>query len=424
MRIDAAAVLVPGGVLRDASVVVEAGAITWVGPTADAPADEHVVDARDGVLAPGLVDAHTHLGLSFARALGPIEGHPVYDLFWPLERALDPELVEAFAAVSAAESLLSGTTTVADHYFFADASVAATSAVGLRSVVGETIIVLDGPWAGTETLDRGVDFVERHRDTPLVHPLLAPHALDTVGDDVMRDIVAESARLDVPIHLHVAQSEREVATVLEASGTGSIERLADLDVFDRRVIAAHCMYAEPAGLDLLTEAPTVTAIYCPTVHAHLGRSLRAGWLRGRGAQVGIGTDAVPMQRRDLMSEVRSASALQAVLEDDPDALPIAEALEMVTQVNATAVGLGETVGSIDVGKRADLVLHRLDSAFTSTWRDAASLVATSSANTVDKVWVDGELVVDDGHLTRVDEAAIAEGAATARAALFDRVPGL
>ena len=424
MRIDAAVVLTPDGALTDASVVVDDGTVTWVGPTAAAPDDDRGVAAGHGALAPGLVDAHTHLGLSFARALGPIDGHPVYDLFWPLERALDPDLVEAFAAVSAAEALLSGTTTVADHYFFADASVAATSALGLRSVVGETIIVLDGPWAGTETLDRGVDFVERHRDTPLVHPLLAPHALDTVGDDVMRDIVAESARLDVPIHLHVAQSEREVATVLEACGTGSIERLADLDVFDRRVIAAHCMYAEPAGLDLLTETSNVTAVYCPTVHAHLGRSLRAGWLRSRGARVGLGTDAVPMQRRDLMSEVRSASALQAVLEDDADALPLADALSMATQVNATAVGLGDVVGSIEIGRRADLVLHRLDSAFTSTWRDAASLVTTSGPATVDKVWVDGALVVDEGRLTRADERRLVADAAAAHDELFSRVPGL
>lgn len=424
MRIDAAAVVVPGGSIGDASVVVADGSVKWVGPTSDAPADDDVVDGRHGILAPGLVDAHTHLGLSFARALGPIEGHPVYDLFWPLERSLDADLVEAFAAASAAEALLSGTTTVADHYFFADASVAATTSLGLRSVVGETIIVLDGPWAGVEAVERGVDFVERHRDTPLVHPLLAPHALDTVGDDAMRDVVAESVRLDVPIHLHVAQSQREVETVRAQSGTGSIERLADLGVFERRVIAAHCMYAEAAGLDLLVESPSVTAIYCPTVHAHLGRSLRAGWLRARGAQVGLGTDAVPMQRRDLIAEIRNASALQAVLEGDPGALPLATAFEMATQVNATAVGLGEVVGSIDVGRRADLVLHRIDRAMTSTWRDAASLVATSSPSTIDKVWVDGRLVVDEGQLALVDEASIATAAASARSELFARVPGL
>jgi len=125
-RVDADWVLAAHGPIADGSVVVTNGEISWVGPTKDAPATESI-EGFGGVLAPGLIDAHTHLGLSWARALGPIEGHPVYDLFWPLERSLTPDLVDAFAAASAAEALLSGTTCVADHYFFAEASVAATT---------------------------------------------------------------------------------------------------------------------------------------------------------------------------------------------------------------------------------------------------------------------------------------------------------
>ncbi len=418
-RIDADWVLAAHGPIADASVVVANGEITWVGLTRDAPAAESTEGVR-GVLAPGLIDAHTHLGLSWARALGPIEGHPVYDLFWPLERSLTPDLVDAFAAVSAAEALLSGTTCVADHYFFAEASMAATTRLGIRSVVGETIVVTEAPHSGPESMPNALAVAERLVGIDLVHPVLAPHALDTVGDDVMREIVAEAERLDVPVHLHVAQSEREITTLMGRSGVGPVERLHDLGLFERRVIAAHCMYASTAGLSLLAAADTVTAIYCPTVHAHLGRTLRAAELRAAGGHVGLGSDAVPMQRRDLGSEVRAASALQAVLMEDAEALPLAAAMDMATTVNAEAVGLGGVIGAIEVGFRADLVAHRTDRAVSAPFADPAALVAMSGPDLVDKVWVDGRLVVADGELVRADQRAVAATANAARAELFER----
>jgi len=418
-RVDADWVLAADGPIADGSVVVTNGAISWVGLTECAPLAERT-ETVHGVLAPGLIDAHTHLGLSWARALGPIEGHPVYDLFWPLEQSLTPDLVDAFAAASAAEALLSGTTCVADHYFFAEASVAATTRVGIRSVVGETIVVTEAPHSGPDSMPNAVAVAERLGGLDLVHPVLAPHALDTVGDEVMREIIAEAERLDVPVHLHVAQSEREIATLMERSGVGPVERLHDLGLFERRVVAAHCMYASAEGLALLAAADTVAAIYCPTVHAHLGRTLRAAELRAAGGNVGLGTDAVPMQRRDLGAEVRAASALQAVLTEDADALPIAVAMEMATVVNAEALGLGGVTGAIEVGLRADLVAHRTDRAVAAPFADPAALVAMSGPDLVDRVWVDGRLVVADGELVRADQRAVVAAANTARAELFER----
>lgn len=419
LRIDAGWVLTPTGALRDASVVVDLGAITWVGPTTEAP-NAHTIERTTGVLAPGMVDAHTHLGLSFARALGPTSGHPVYDVFWPLEGALTPDLVEAFSAASAAESLLSGTTCVADHYFFAEASAAATTRLGLRSVLGETIVVTDAPHSGPRSLGRAIEVAERLAAIDLVHPALAPHALDTVGDDAMVDIVAESVRLDVPIHLHVSQSEREVATIAARTAASPVQRLADLGVFDRRVIAAHCMYATDADLHILAASPTTTAIYCPTVHAHLGRSLRAAEMIAAGGLVGIGTDAVPNERRDVNAEVRAASAHQAVLTSNGDALPRPDAWLLATQGSATAVGLGGVVGAIEVGRRADLVVHSIDGLPAAPFTDPLALAIMSGPDMIISVWVDGRQVVADGHLVGDDEQRIVARAAEARIELFER----
>ncbi len=345
-RIDASWVITPEGPVVDASVVVADGAIAWVGATSAAPLADEVVDCSWGLLAPGLVDAHTHLGLSWSKALGPTTGHPVYDVFWPRESSLDHDLVKAFAMSSAAEALLAGTTCVADHYFFADASVEATTAVGIRSFVGETMATRYVPHHGRASIERGIDFVERHRSTHLVHPALTPHALDTMGAEVLSEVAAEARRLGVPLHMHVAQSDREVADVQAEYGCGPVEKLAEIGVLDQPLVAAHAMHASEGELDLLARSPSVSTVYCPTVHAGLGRSLPAARLRLIGGNVALGTDAVPTQRRKLASEARAAVICQQVLTGDAGALSLLDAFEMATAGGASAIGLAHQTGPL------------------------------------------------------------------------------
>ncbi|MEZ5281361.1 MAG: amidohydrolase family protein [Acidimicrobiales bacterium] len=421
-RIDAGWVITPSGAIASSSVVFDVdGCITWVGPTGDAPSAERVVDCTWGLVAPGLIDSHTHLGLSWAKALGPTQGHPVYDVFWPRESSLDHDLVRAFAASSAAEALLCGTTCVADHYFFADASVEATTSVGIRSVVGETMATRHVPHHGPQSVRRGIDFVERHSATPLVHPALTPHALDTMGAEALGEVAAEARRLGVIVHMHVAQSEREVALIRSEYGCGSVEKIAELGLLDQPLVAAHAMHASAAELELLASSEAVTTVYCPTVHAGLGRTLPAARLMRLGGRVALGTDAVPTQRRDIATEARVAAVAQQVLETDAGALSVAQAFQMASAAGANALGLATLVGSIEVGKQADLVAHRLDRAAVEPFTDPMAAWTVSGADLVDSVWVDGRRVVEQGRLTMVDETDVAAAAQRARADLFARV---
>ena len=305
-------VLLPDGdVLLDGAVAVVDGVIEAVGPTTALDASfvgTTTIDGRLSILGPGLVDAHTHLALSYARALPPMDGHPVYDVFWPLEQSIDADLVFAFARVAAAEALLAGVTTVADHYFFAAATAAATTDVGLRSLIGQTILRLEGPQASARSLDDAVDFAQQHMSVPLVHPAIAPHGLDTVGDEWMVEAAGVAAAMRIPIHMHVAQSEREMDIVASRSGCSPISQLERLGVLDQRTIAAHCMYATDDDLEILASHPLVHPIYCPTVHAAFGKVMAASKLHELGSPIGLGTDAAPSERFDVLAEARAAWA--------------------------------------------------------------------------------------------------------------------
>lgn len=417
-------VLTPGGgSLSDAAVAVLEGQIVAVGTSSEVSAEwsaDEFVDGRSGVLAPGLIDAHTHLALLFARALPEMKGHPVYDVFWPLETSLDPDLVHAFARAAAAEALLAGVTTVADHYFFADSGVAATTEVGIRAVIGQTIMRHEGPYSSELSLADGIDFAERHAMTDLVHPALAPHALDTVGDDWMVAIGAAARTMDIPVHLHVAQSEREVATIATRSGTTPIQRLAELGVLDQRTIAAHCMYATDDDLRILIEHRLVHPIYCPTVHAALGKVMAAAKLHEAGVVIGVGTDAAPSEGFDVLAEARAGWGHQRVLCDE-ETISLDDMLTAATESNAQAVGLGELIGRIEPGYAADLVLWRTDRAASAAAGDARRFVAAvAGPDLVDSVWVAGRRVVMGGVLVAASEAEVAATAYEARAELFAR----
>lgn len=431
--IDNVTVLLPtedgqiGGALSYAAIAIAGGRIVAVGPSAEVNAAwtaGEVTDGRAGVVSPGLVDGHTHLGLSFARALPELNGHPVYDVFWPLEHELDADLVHDFARAASAEALLAGVTTVADHYFFADAGVAATAEVGIRAAIGQTIIRLDGPWCSEQSLANGIDFAERHRSTPLVHPVIAPHALDTVGDDWVVAAAGAAKAMAVPVHLHVAQSQREVDTIRERSGRTSIAQLAVLGVLDQRTVAAHCMYASDDDLDLLAAHELVYPIYCPTVHAGLGKVMAAAELHRRGVAIGVGTDAVPNERFDVLAEVRNAWAHQGVVastKGEEATLELDDLFVAATESNAAALGLGDVVGRIEVGYEADLVLWRTDRAVASAAGDARRFVTgVGGPDLVDTVWVGGRRVVMGGTLVSTSEQVVAHAANVAREELFRR----
>jgi len=423
-----AGVVVPGAgspPLTGSGVAVSGGRLVELGPMVELRRHHPHVPVHGGpefLLSPGAVNAHTHLGLVWARGLAHDDRHPVYDLFWPIEGSLTPELVGRLARVAVAESLLSGVTTIADHYFFAEATAGACLEVGARGALGQTVMTEFGPWASPSAVAESLEFVRRHLHDETIHPVVAPHAPDTVGEDALVELFGAAAELGVPVHLHLAQSRREIDTMVERCGRGSVRYLNDLGLLDQTVVAAHCMFATGAEFDIIAEHPGVSPVYCPTVHALLSPVLPAADLLGRHINVALGSDATPNDRYDVWTEARTAVTGQAVLTGRPGALRPLEALDMATVRGASALGLEGEIARLAPGMKADLVLWRTDTARMTPLGDpAAMLVTAAGSREVHSVWVEGRRVVEAGVLLGAEEAEVA---ATGRAAVAELLSGV
>ncbi len=404
--------------IDDGAVAVGAGRIVEVGPAAGVlarHAGARVVGGRGRVVAPGMVDAHVHASLVAVRGLALGPGNPVYDVMWPMEGALDAATARDLARLGLADCLLSGTTTVNDHYFFAHETAEAAVDLGIGAVVGHTVMTHDGPRTGPDELAAALALLDGWAAHDLVRPCAAPHAVDTVADEVLVELAEAARGAGVIVHLHLAQTEREVGSVRARTGRSPVAHLDHLGLLDRAVVAAHCTYVDDDDIALLARA-AVVPVYCPTVHAHDGRVLRAAELHRRGSAVAIGTDAAPTHSRSVLAEAAAALAGQSQLEGRRAVLDPATVLGWATTGNAAAVGLGDTIGRLAPGFRADLISVRTDTAGTAPAPDPhAALLAAGDRSAVADVWVAGRHVVRDGVLASVDEASVvAAGTAAAR----------
>jgi 5-methylthioadenosine/S-adenosylhomocysteine deaminase len=412
-------------ILQNASVVIEADRILDVGPTSELREQysaTRVIDATGKVLLPGFVNAHTHLSMSLQRGLGLGVQDALHEVMWPIEKSLTAEDCYMGALLGAAEAVKAGATCVVDHYFFMEEVARATTEVGIRGVLGHTVMSQFGPIVGERELEEGIAFVERWKGrSSLVIPWLAPHATDTVWTDWLLKLKEAATKYDVGLHLHLAQSLREVEYSQEQHGKGAVEYLYDIGFLGDNVIAAHCRYISNREMDLLADSGTSVA-YCPVVHALVGSPARAWEMIGRGVNVILGTDCVVVNNiMDISGELKIAGLSQKQLCNDPTVLPAAKILEMVTTDAARALGLGDTLGSVQKGYKADLVLVDMHSLHTvPSYNLVNDVVYCCSGRDVDLVIVDGRIVVEKGRLLTVDETEVIDKAQKAADSLLKR----
>ncbi len=256
---------------------------------------------------------------------------------------------------------------------------------------------------------------------PLVHPALAPHAPDTVSPEWLRKLRVLATELGVRLHLHLAQSQREVETIYAEQGTGTVDHLHRLGFLGPDVVAAHCIYISDREVNLLAESGT-HAVYCPRTHALCGRSLRAVEAMAQGVNVVLGDDYSGCDFGfDLFAEMQAAAMVQREMSINSQALPAMKLLEMVTVDAARALGLEGQIGTLEPGYLADVVVLRLGQLHTTPAFDVANTVVFGcSGRDVHTVLVGGQIVVEAGRLTRVDETALVERARATSSALLDR----
>ena len=397
-------------------VAVKDGRIVAVGPDPDlAPYAEtaaEVINANGEILAPGLINTHCHAANSLFRGIA--EGLPLeawLDRVWRAEHAvLSEETTVLGASFGLAENLLCGVTTVMDMYWYPEAVVRAAAAVGVRITTGPHLFEQKGMDKARpeDRMDMAHAFFAAHGDDPHLIPTVMAHGAYTVGTDMMRDGLALATEKGALFCTHAAETRAEQATIQERYGTSVIRYLDSLGVLTPRTVLAHCVHVDDHERRLLADNG-VTVSHNPASNLKIGAGIApVPELIAMGVRVALGTDG-PISGNDLdmWKAVRYAAIIHNGRLESPTAILPRQAFEMATIKGAQALGMGDELGSLEPGKRADFILLRTDDVHSAPLFDPLDhLVYAAAKSDVTDVFVSGERVVKDGRLTRADLSAI------------------
>lgn len=398
-----------GIVLERHSVAISGDAIVGICPTAEA--DDLYAPARRTTLPvhalmPGLVNTHTHAAMSLLRGYG--DDRPLMEWLqqhiWPAEaKHVSPQFVYDGTLLACAEMLRGGVTCANDMYFFPQSAAQAFLDSGMRAALG--LITIESPTVYASDPDdyirKGLETRDQLRDQPLLSFCMAPHAPYTVSDRTFERLATIAEELDLPIHLHLHETQQEIADSLARYKVRPFERVKTLGLLSPRLIAVHAVHLTEREIGLLAENGCSVA-HCPASNLKLASGFApAAALHRAGVNVALGTDgAASNNRLDVLGEMRLAALLAKGVSADATALPAHAALRCATLNGARALGLQDRIGSIEPGKAADLIALRLDAPELSPVHDTASRIVYSAGREhVDYVWVAGKLLTQDGALT-------------------------
>ena len=360
-------------------------------------------------LIPGLVNLHTHAAMTLMRGLADdralmdwLQNH-----IWPVEtRLVSSEFVRDGTLLACAEMLRGGITCFNDMYFYPEAAGSAALAAGMRAALGIIVIEMPSAYAADaqDYLSKGLATRDGLKDESLLTFCIAPHAPYTVGDKTFERIAMLQGELDLPLHIHLHETRDEIENSLARHGARPLARLQGLGLVDANLIAVHAVHVTEQEADLLAEKGCHVA-HCPSSNLKLASGIAApDKLLKAGVNVGLGTDgAASNNRLDIFTEMRLAALLAKGTSGDAMALPAHTVLEMATVRPARALGLEDRVGTLAPGKCADMTAVNLGALDLSPCYDPLShLVYAAGREHVSHVWVNGELLVENGRLTRLD----------------------
>ena len=403
-------------VLENHAVIVSKGVIADVLPIAQARqryAAAQTVSRPESALIPGLVNAHTHNPMTLLRGVADdlplmewLQGH-----IWPVEAAvIGPQFVEDGITLAIAEMLRGGTTCANENYFFPDVQAAVYKRHGFRARVGLPVIDFPTAWAKTsdEYFDRAGEVHDLWRDDALVATAFAPHAPYTVSDANFERIRMLADQLDLPIHLHTHETAQEIADSIKQYGQRPLARLDRLGLVTDRLIAVHMTQLTDAEIELCAQRG-VSVVHCPESNLKLASGFcPACKLQHAGVNLAIGTDGCASNNDlDMFGETRSAAILAKAVANDAKALDAFSALRAATLGGAKALGFEAKVGSIEVGKQADLACVDLGQLETQPLHHVVSqLIYATGRHQVSDVWIAGKAKLRERVLVDMDTAAL------------------
>jgi 5-methylthioadenosine/S-adenosylhomocysteine deaminase len=408
-------------VIPDGSVAVRADSILAVGPRAQIEARyraAQMIDARGHLVLPGFINGHTHVPMTLFRGLHDdvTLNDWLYKYIFPAEaKNVNEEFVRWGTRLAAAEQIRAGVTTFADMYYFEDAIAEETKGAGMRGVLGETFIDFPAPdnKSEAEMLAYTEKFLKRWQGDPLIHAAVAPHSIYTCSKKTLQDAAALARKYHAPILIHVAEMKKELEDSEKANGMSPVQYLEKIGVLGPDIVAAHCIFVDEADRKLLAERGT-GCVHNPSSNMMIASGVsRVPEMRAAGVAVGLGTDGPAGSNNDLdlMEEIDLAAKLAKISKMDPLALGAKDVVAMATIDGARAVHMDKEIGSLEAGKKADLLLISLNEPNAVPMYDIYAQIAYSlKGSDVDTVVIGGRVVMRDRKLLTVDEPAVLEKA--------------
>jgi 5-methylthioadenosine/S-adenosylhomocysteine deaminase len=414
-------------VIESGAVAIDDGVILAVGPASEireAYTAAQVLPGANRVVMPGLVNGHSHAAMTLLR--GVADDLALMDwlnnYIFPAEvQFVDAEFVRIGTELACWEMIRGGTTTFVDMYYYPDTIAEVVDRCGMRALISATVIDQRSPDAedASDSIRKGSGFIERWLGkNDRITPIFGPHANYTLNAEQLTATREAAMKFGVPISIHLSESPYEVQYAKDNYGMTSIDLFESIGFFEGPTIAAHVVWPTESEIPILAERK-VGVIHNPTSNMKIASGVAPITdMLDAGVRVGLGTDgAASNNDLDMWEEMRLASFLQKVEQMDPEALSAETVLRMATSGGATAIGLGEKIGSLEAGKRADLIQVAFDDVHHVPTYDVMShLVYVTDEQDVAAVVVDGKLLMHDGQFLTIDTARVrAEATALASA---------
>jgi 5-methylthioadenosine/S-adenosylhomocysteine deaminase len=374
-----------------------------------------IIELTGQLLMPGLVNTHTHAAMSLLRGIA--DDRPLMDWLenhiWPAEgQWVNRPFIEDGVKLAVAEMMRGGTTCFNDMYFFPDVMAKTCQQMGMRATTG--LIVLDFPtmWAqnADDYLGKAMTVIDEIKEYPLISAAFAPHAPYTVSDKPLEKVVMYSNELDIPIHMHIHETQFEIDEAVKNTGMRPLQRLDQLNLLSPNLMAVHMTAVNELELERLAETG-VNIVHCPESNLKLASGLaRIDRFQQQGINVSLGTDgAASNNDLDMFGEMRSAALLCKGLSGDASACNAEQSIRMATINGAKALGLAEQIGSLEVGKQADCIAIDFSQLNTQPVYDPVSqLVYAINSLQVSNVWINGERKLADYQFLDIDPVEIIE----------------
>lgn len=375
------------------------------------------IDASGSVVMPGLINAHTHAAMTLMRGLA--DDLPL-DIWWnkimfPIEKKFaSPEFIRIGVSLAAVEMIKSGTTSFSDMYFFEDDAAEVCKKIGIRAFLGEGL--LDFPTPSCASADETIKYIEnlykKWKDDPIIHLEVAPHAPYTCSPEVLLKSKSLADKLNLPLHIHIAETQAEVKQIKEKYGKSPVKHLEEIGFLDKNVMAIHCVHLDPHDIEVLAKHK-VKVVHCQESNMKLasGTAPIVDILKAK-VTCGLGTDgAASNNNLDMFDEIDTTAKFHKVVHMDPTVMDAKTVLKMATIDGAKVLQKENLIGSLEVGKAADtIVVDFRKPHLTPMYNVYSHLVYSVGGSEVETVIINGKLIMENRKLLTIDENKVMDEA--------------